>query len=74
MYLKRSELDDFIDALAAELPELVDRCDSEATFLAVLAEGQASIVASAAQEDQEYVLRRIGAMRPPSHSGSCSPS
>lgn len=74
MYMKRSELDEFIDALAAELPELVDRCDSEAAFLGLLAEGQASIAASAAPEDQPYVLQRIGAMRAPGRSGSCSPS
>ncbi|WP_440986246.1 hypothetical protein ACQHIH_21335 (plasmid) [Xanthomonas sontii] len=64
MHLHRSDLDEHIEALEAELPVLAARCASAEAFMALLEQGQAHIAAGAGPADREYVLTRIGALLP----------
>ncbi|MCW0399323.1 hypothetical protein NB700_001879 [Xanthomonas sacchari] len=64
MHLQRSDIDEHIEALEAELPVLAARCASAEAFMALLGQGQAYIAAGAGPADRQYVLERIGALQP----------
>jgi len=64
MQLQRSELDEHIEALEAELPVLAARCATAEAFMVLLGQGQAYIAAGAAPADREYLFRRIGVLPP----------
>lgn len=62
MHLGRSELDEHIEALEAELPALAARCATAEAFMALLGQGQSYIAAGAGPADREYLLARIGVL------------
>ncbi|MDY4296842.1 MULTISPECIES: hypothetical protein [unclassified Xanthomonas] len=65
MNLGRSELDEHIEALEAELPMLAARCATAEGVMLLLGLGQTYIAESAGPADREYVLARIGVLPPP---------